>query len=211
MPRALGRPRRTVSLSTTLLLCAAAVFAGAAAAAAGLVHPRARPVPVLTTASVSASTGSFMLRNLAGDECLGVAAHAPGRQVLLQRCAPGSASQDWHWGRQSPDDRGFYQLVAGSTCLGLAGNSTSPGTGVVARRCAGPGDAGQFWQPATGSPACTERSVRYRLLVSLRAVQSPTDAALVIGPNAAGTTGVPIVLRQWAGRCNDEYWALTAG
>lgn len=208
MPRVPILPRRAVSLSATLLLCAAAVFLGAAAAAAGLLLGHVRLAPVLTTTSAGTSAASFVLRNLAGDECLGVAAHARDRQVLLQRCAPGSPSQDWHWGHASPDDKGFYQLVAdGSTCLRLADDSTAPGTGVVARRCGGQSDADQYWQWAKGYPTCAKKSARYDLLVNLRAVESPTDAALVIGARAVGTVGEPIVLRQWVGSCNSEYWA----
>jgi hypothetical protein len=213
MPRVSGLPGRTVSLSTTSLLCAAAVFAGAAAAAAGLAHGQVRPVPVLTTAGASTSAASFALTNFAGGRCLGIAADARDRYVLLQKCAAGSGSagQHWHWGRESPDGRGFHQLITDSgNCLGLADDRTSPGTSVVVRRCAGPGDAGQFWQSATSFRVCTKRSMRYNLLISLRAVESPREAALVIGADAAGTTGGPIVLRQWAGQCNDEYWAQQA-
>jgi hypothetical protein len=153
------------------------------------------------------SAAPFALRNYADDQCL--AGHGRDAHMVLRGCT-GSAGQDWHWGQENPDDMGFYQIVAdGQNCLGLADDRTSPGTPVVVRRCAGSGDANQFWQPAKSYAACTKRSTRYFLLVNLRAVESPTDAALVIGAHAGGTTDRVVALGQWAGQCNGEYWAPT--
>jgi hypothetical protein len=197
-----------------LVVVAAGITAAAAGSHAGTARHGGPPElsSVIAGLATTASPGPFVLKNLSGDQCLDISAAPADRHAVQSACVTRrlSASLDWQWGRESPTNGGFYQLVSGSgRCLRLAGGRIAPGTDLVEARCDGRGGADEYWEPASGLPTCTKQNARYWLLVNLKAAEGPVDGALIAGVSPdTGTAGpARITLRQWAGPCGNEYWA----
>jgi hypothetical protein len=210
-----------VSVSAAGLVAGLLAFGGVAGAAPALAagppesHGAVQPAPVTAIpveAQAQAVVPSLMenwnTSSSGGALCLGVTAGESNAPAVQWNCAPGHPDQEWSVGVEY-GSTGFYQIQNELTspedpegqCLGVAGGVISEGAQVVGWDC----DAGhpdQYWAPVA---ICDDGL--FEAYENLAAAQDGEEYVVGVAGNS-NAFGAAVVLWQYQGVCNNQFWTL---
>jgi ricin-type beta-trefoil lectin protein len=157
------------------------------------------------------STVPFTIKNyLAPHRCVGISGGAIEKPAVLWNCN-GAENQSWHWGSvvggYVTDPYGnvlpAINLISGdhNQCLGIAGNSTTPGAHAYGWPCNG--KANQYWALDIYL-LCPSNGVAYTPLFNLNT--NRTRQVLGVADNS-NANGAALVQFPYQGKCNNQFWA----
>ncbi|HLX49817.1 MAG TPA: RICIN domain-containing protein [Streptosporangiaceae bacterium] len=138
--------------------------------------------------------------NYSSGLCLGVSHGAVDGDAVQAGCV-NHPDQEWTEGDAFAD--GFYRIYNGyGQCLGVSAGETHDGADVVATACLG-GHNDQLWRVEPNvSPQCD-----YPYFAP---IFNDKATGKVIGvANGSTATSAPIVIFEFQGQCNNQYWGHT--
>jgi hypothetical protein len=138
-----------------------------------------------------------------GPLCLGITGGDSNAPAVQWTCDAGHPDQEWYEGAEY-GTTGFYQLknaTGSGQCLGVAAASTAEGAQVVGWDCL-PSHLDQYWYPLA---SCGDGA--YEAWLNLGAWTAGKEYVFGVTGNS-NAVGAPVILWQYQGACNNQYWTL---
>jgi hypothetical protein len=140
------------------------------------------------------------LKNFASGLCLGISSGAIDGDAVQATCVH---HNDQEWTAGDPVGNGFYRIYnKNNQCLGVSAGETHNGAQVVATPCLGGHDDQLWFYTNNVSPQCD-----YPFFGPIFNDKATNKVIGVAGGSTA--TGAPIVIFDFQGQCNNQYWSHT--